>query len=177
MLRVPTLLESAREGLMTGFERMASVRGLRKRARLVRRHGQPGATDPWSPLRKAMLIGEIVLAYAHSRRLMRGRGLPATLRDLRGRTEGGKQTEEGIVTAVRLGRATGRTLGALPADSRCLMQSLVVSRLLDRRGIASTLVIGVQEPGEHFGAHAWVEVAGQPVLESGGGAFGRLVEL
>ena len=69
-----------------------------------------------------------------------------------------------------------RTLTALPADSRCLMSSLVLTRLLARRGIDSELVIAV-EPGEQFGAHAWVEHDGSPLLSPGVGAFEELVTL
>jgi hypothetical protein len=46
------------------------------------------------------------------------------------------------------------------------MRSLVLTALLSRRGIASTLVIGVR-PGGEFGAHAWVEHEGAPLLPSG----------
>jgi hypothetical protein len=56
------------------------------------------------------------------------------------------------------------------------MQSLTLSALLARRGYASKLVIGVQA-GEAFGAHAWVELDGRPLLPPGGEAFQRLVEL
>ncbi len=69
-----------------------------------------------------------------------------------------------------------RTLSALPADSRCLMSSLVLTRMLARRGIDSNLVIAV-EPGERFGAHAWVEYDGAALLHPGDGAFEQLVTL
>jgi hypothetical protein len=50
-----------------------------------------------------------------------------------------------------------------------------LTRVLGRRGIASTLVIGVGvEPA--FGAHAWVESGGLPLLEPLDDA-NRLVEL
>jgi hypothetical protein len=69
------------------------------------------------------------------------------------------------------------TLDRLPADARCLAQSLVLTRLLAARGIASTFVIGIAEPGEAFGAHAWVERDGVALLPVGGSAERRLVEL
>lgn len=127
-------------------------------------------------MRKAALALEIVLAYVQARWLLHRRDVKATLAALRPRTEGGAQDVEAIPAGLRLGHATARTLSALPADSRCLMRSLVLSRLLDRRGIPSALVIGVR-PGDTFGAHAWVEIAGRPVLPSGDDAFPRLVEL
>jgi hypothetical protein len=55
------------------------------------------------------------------------------------------------------------------------MQAMVLTSLLARRGIDNSLVIGVR-PGDHFGAHAWVEVDGKPVLPRGD-EFPRLVEL
>ena len=76
----------------------------------------------------------------------------------------------------RLGRVVGRTLEKLPADSRCLVRSLVLSRLLARRGIPATFVIGVRlEPD--FEAHAWVESGGIALLPPGDMAGGRLLEL
>ena len=64
------------------------------------------------------------------------------------------------VTAARLGYAVARTLRTLPTDSRCLVQALVLYRLLSERGIHSTLVIGARSQPE-FAAHAWVEHAGR----------------
>ncbi len=69
--------------------------------------------------------------------------------------------------AYRVGRRLSdpvrRTLDPLPWDSRCLMRSLVLLRMLARRGVVSQLVIGVR-PGEQFEAHAWVEHDGHPLL-------------
>lgn len=76
----------------------------------------------------------------------------------------------------RLGHVVGRTLSKLPADSRCLVRSLVLSRLLARRGIPATFVIGVKLEPE-FEAHAWVESGGTPLLPPGEMAGGRLLEL
>jgi len=75
-----------------------------------------------------------------------------------------------------LSRAVTRTLALLPGDTRCLMQALVLTGLLARRGIPAKLVIGARTTPRFF-AHAWVEHAGQPVLAAGGGLFTTLVEL
>jgi hypothetical protein len=64
----------------------------------------------------------------------------------------------------------------VPGDTRCLARSLVLTRLLARRGIPAKLVIGARG-GPDFLAHAWVEHSGEPVLSPGDGSFGRLVEL
>jgi hypothetical protein len=121
--------------------------------------------------RKLALAAEIAAAYAQTRWLLRRNDLPRALARLRA-TSGrpGRESDE------RLARAVGRTLRALPADSRCLTQSLVLTRLLARRGRPSTLVIGVSPAGT-FTAHAWVERDGVALLPTGDDAFGRLVEL
>ncbi len=64
----------------------------------------------------------------------------------------------------------------MPGDTRCLVRSLVLTRLLARRGIPAKLVIGARAAPD-FLAHAWVEYDGDPVLSPGDGSFGRLVEL
>lgn len=76
----------------------------------------------------------------------------------------------------RLAWAVERLLGSLPADSRCLVQSLVLLGLLSHRAVPAVVVIGVR-PGSDFAAHAWVELDGCPVLATGGTDFARLVEL
>ena len=63
----------------------------------------------------------------------------------------------------RLGQPVRRTLDPLPWDSRCLMRSLVLLRMLARRGVVCRLVIGVR-PGETLEAHAWIEHDGHPLL-------------
>src|SRR5205085_8891121 len=78
--------------------------------------------------------------------------------------------------ARQLGRAVARTLSLIPGDTRCMSRSLVLTRLLARRGIPAKLVIGARAAPD-FLAHAWVECDGQPVLSPGDGSFGRLVEL
>ena len=78
--------------------------------------------------------------------------------------------------ARRLAWVVSRTLRLMPGDTRCLARSLVLTRLLARRGIPAKLVIGARA-APNFLAHAWVEYDGQPVLSPGDGSFARLVEL
>jgi Transglutaminase-like superfamily len=80
-----------------------------------------------------------------------------------------------VSTAVRLGRAVQRTLGSLPFDSRCLVRSLVLRRILARRGAESTVVLAARSRPK-FEAHAWVEYDDVPVLPTGEG-FHRLTEI
>jgi transglutaminase-like putative cysteine protease len=82
----------------------------------------------------------------------------------------------GASDAARLGHAVTRTLTALPFDDRCLSQALVLVAMLARRGTPSTLVIGARA-GAEFGAHAWVEVDGLPVLLADEADYPRLAEL
>ena len=88
----------------------------------------------------------------------------------------GQLEPQQLLEGARLGSVVGRVLGPLPVESRCLMRSLVLTQLLARRDIPSRLVIGVR-PGAAFGAHAWVELDGTPVLPPGGDEFSRLVDL
>lgn len=49
-----------------------------------------------------------------------------------------------------------------PGPATCLREALVLSRLLSRRGIATTFRIGVaRDPGTRLAAHAWLERDGQ----------------
>jgi hypothetical protein len=135
------------------------------------------ATSRLSPGAKARMAAEVMATYAQVRKLMRRSDLKTALAQLRS-TEPTMvvEDEERVVAAQRLSRAVMRTLPKLPVNSSCLMQSLTLSGLLARRGIDGTLVIGVQ-PGEEFGAHAWVELDGRALLEPGGDRFARLVDL
>lgn len=122
---------------------------------------------------KLALATEIVVTYAHVRWLLWRQDLPRTLERVRAVESTDATTR---ATDERLARAVHRTLGRLPADSRCLMQSLVLTRLLARRGRQSTLVIGVSPKGV-FSAHAWVERDGVALLPAHEREYGRLAEL
>lgn len=130
--------------------------------------------EPLALRRKLALAGEIVAAYLRTRRLLREHDLPSVLRELRSTPPA--RSPIAAVSDERLARAVRRTLLALPSDSRCLMQSLVLTRLLARRGRAATLVIGVSPAGT-FTAHAWVERGGTPLLPPHEDEFSRLAEL
>lgn len=130
---------------------------------------------------KLVLAAEILAAYVRVRWLMRRRdvrSIVATVRVAPPRRPVEVETEslEDRLLAVRLGGAVRRTLSVLPTDSRCLVQALVLSRLLSARAIPSTLVIGVR-PEPEFDAHAWVEHEGLPVLPHQGFDELRLVEM
>jgi hypothetical protein len=126
-----------------------------------------------SPAVKGRLALEILGAYVDVRRSLRRADFQSVVESIRN-ANGATGTE--AVDPRRLGRAVTRTLRLLPTDSRCLMQSLVLTELLARRGIRSTLVIGVAS-GPEFAAHAWVESSGRPLLPSREPLYQRLVEL
>jgi hypothetical protein len=127
---------------------------------------------------KARLATEILAAYVATRWYLRQATLPGVVTRLRQVTSSGLDLPLRGDQAPRLGRAVSRTLGRLPADSRCLVRSLVLVRLLARRGVSSELVIAAcPEASEGFAAHAWVEVGGRPVLPPAGPPYGRLLTL
>lgn len=130
----------------------------------------PDSAEPLARTAKAVLAIEILATYVRARWLLLRGDLPAALRRLRG---GGRAAEAVTYdfTAVRLSHAVTRILSALPMDAKCLVRSLVLTAVLARRGIASTLVIGVR-PGDGFAAHAWVEADGRALLPDEG--FARL---
>jgi Transglutaminase-like superfamily len=137
------------------------------------------AYRPYSPAGRAMIGGEVLLTYARVRWLLWRRDLPSVVAAIDAEDPATPPQVEGVAAiklGARLARVTTRCLSSLPTDSRCLGQSLVLMALLARRGIASALVIGVK-PGSDFGAHAWVEREGMPLLPSGGDTYSRLLAL
>jgi hypothetical protein len=131
--------------------------------------------------RKAALACEVLGDYVRMRILMRRGTLEETVSRLREPVQRAASPSVGhgenlTVTGIRLGRVVVQTLAPLPTDSRCLMRSLVLLRMMARRGATCRLVIGVS-PEPEFKAHAWLERAGQPLFATGGDAYARLLEL
>jgi hypothetical protein len=116
------------------------------------------------PLRlRVRVAAEIVFSYGLVRwRLVRG-DVREVVAALRGDARDLYDAEDARRLGLRLGQPVRRTLDPLPWDSRCLMRSLVLLRMLARRGVVCRLVIGVR-PGEKLGAHAWIEHDGTPLL-------------
>jgi hypothetical protein len=130
------------------------------------------------PGERRRLAREIVASYLLVRHALRRQPIAVVLARLRDSETIAAEPpgEPDLIASRRLGAAVGRLLALLPGDTRCLVRSLVLVRLLARRGIPAKLIIGTRSTPE-FLAHAWVEVAGEPVIPSGDGSFGRLVEL
>jgi hypothetical protein len=128
------------------------------------------------PLARARLFAEILRTYVTVRRLLRHRTLPETVAVLRCGTTVAPSSAASLALGRHLAWATVRTITLLPTDSRCLMRSLVLTRVMARRGMSSELVLSAA-PGPDFEAHAWVEHAGEPLLVPGGGEHQPLVRL
>lgn len=119
------------------------------------------------------LTAEILNSYVLVRWWLLRSDLPSTLAAVR--RPAPVASELPLSSLIRLGRGVQRALEILPLDSRCLIRSLVLTRILARRGVASTVVLAAKRhPG--FAAHAWVEHAGVALLPSGSG-FQRLTEM
>jgi hypothetical protein len=123
---------------------------------------------------KVALTVEIVLSYVRVRWLMRRGDLRATVAAVRRTSTAASSRAPEFPN--RLGGIVQARLRLLPGDTRCLARSLVLLRMLAGRGLSGTLVIGVRiEPD--FGAHAWVELDGRPLLDPIDAAGSRLIEL
>ena len=131
-----------------------------------------------SALERARLIAEIVATYCSARWWLSSATFPeavAAARDVPGPERPPEGEIELRSAGLRLGRAVERTLRALPVDSRCLVTALVLTRMLARRGIGTTFVLGVRTT-PRFAAHAWVEHNGVALLSTTSD-FQRLTEL
>jgi Transglutaminase-like superfamily len=130
---------------------------------------------------KLSLAAEIVLVYARVRWVIRRYELPRAVTILRTQPQWRSRRlalSDGRAGGFRLSAAVIRTLELLPVDSRCLMRSLVLLRLMARRRVDSELVIAVKPTGGlGLDAHAWVEIDGLPFLVPGGPEWGRLITL
>jgi Transglutaminase-like superfamily len=142
----------------------------------------PLTLDRLAPGKQVRLAAEVLRAYARVRWVMRNDDAERAVTRLRLETHGLVQTPElesdvdrQVLSAWRLAQASGRVLKHLPSDSRCLFHSLTVMCMLERRGISQTLVIAVQP--RPFGAHAWLEVDGRPILPEADHGYERLLEL
>jgi hypothetical protein len=128
---------------------------------------------------KGLLATEILVTYLVTRWSLRRAPLPSVVARIR-QVEGARfRGPLGGGHGARLGRAIGRTLSPLPVDSRCLVRSLVLLRMLERRGESADLIIAAR-PGEataRFEAHAWVEVGGRAMLPPAASPYRRLVTL
>lgn len=120
--------------------------------------GDSGVTTGGSS--RLRLGAEIVWTALRVRRLVRRNDLPAAVASCRG-DERQAVSEPSHGEVVRVGRAVRQILGVLPGDSSPLVSSLVVIAVLARRGIDTSLVIGVRDDAS-LPPQAWVEVGEGP---------------
>lgn len=116
---------------------------------------------------KLWLAAEIIAVYGRVRWSLWRASVPGVITALRapGRPFGAWLLTDAAHDGHRLGAAVVKTLSPMPSASRCLMRSLVLLRLLTRRGIHGSVVIAVAPSEETpLDAHAWVEVDGRPLL-------------
>lgn len=143
----------------------------RRRASGEPRSGRRGQRE------RVRLIAEVVAAYIQARRELRRAPIETVVARLRSQPSPERSSGSNPLQDARdLGWIVTRTLALVPGDTRCLARSLVLTKLLARRGIPAKLVIGARTTPEFF-AHAWVEQEGVAVLAPGDATFGRLVEL
>jgi hypothetical protein len=142
----------------------------------------PVNLDKLAAGQRLRLSTEVLRTYARVRWVMRDDDAERAVRRLRSDAGGSVRPPESeqeqslqLLAAWRLAHATSKVLERLPSDSRCLFRSLTLMCLLERRGIAQTLVVAVRP--RPFGAHAWVEVGGQAMLPEADPGYERLLEL
>jgi hypothetical protein len=127
-------------------------------------------------LARAALVAEVLATYVLVRWHVRRQDLPTAVAALRARPRRRLPRALADRDERRLAAGAERVVAKLPGDSRCLMRSLVVLTMLARRGIDSRLVLAAR-PEPTFGAHAWIERAGEPLLPTRGFADARLTDL
>jgi hypothetical protein len=130
-------------------------------------------SDARAHLARAALVAEVLVTYALVRWHVRRQDLPTAVAALRARPRRRVLVDR---DERRLAAGAERVVAKLPGDSRCLMRSLVVLTMLARRGIDSRLVLAAR-PEPTFGAHAWIERGGEPLLPTRGFADARLTDL
>lgn len=112
------------------------------------------------------VLVEVLCTYCAARWWLLRLPFPAAVSAARSVRRAGGRPITGIearTAGLRLGRVVERSLRALPLDARCLIKALVLTRILERRGIACSFVVGVRAQPE-FAAHAWVEHDGIALL-------------
>jgi len=79
------------------------------------------------------------------------------------------RTDRGGPETIDVGRAA-RLVDAVAAcypNITCLKKSLILLRLLRKRGIPAELRLGVRKVDDDFRSHAWIECAGRTLLDGG----------
>ena len=92
---------------------------------------------------------------------------PKTLIAHLGRTRLDDGWRPAAIDASRAARLVDRLSGFYPAKATCLKKSLILFRILRKRGLPAKLRIGVRKVDGQFNAHAWIECQGRVLLGGG----------
>ena len=76
------------------------------------------------------------------------------------------KSQNSLKTAQSVARMVSVAANNGPYRANCLKRSLATWWLLQRRGIAAELNIGVNKDEAEFNAHAWVEYMGNTLVEA-----------
>lgn len=117
------------------------------------------ATKPLGLVEKARLALRVWRSFLRVRWLLRRKPLPALVLEL---GEGGPSQRPSQPPA-RLSRAVDRGLRIGSRRPTCLVNALVLYRLLREQGDPAELVIGLPPEPTDQSAHAWVELGGVDV--------------
>lgn len=82
------------------------------------------------------------------------------------RSADGNQDAGALKRARTMARAIDRASQLYPAHAECLHRAAALQLWLRRSGVPSNFRIGVRKDGDDLRAHAWVEVAGAPLIDS-----------
>ena len=135
-----------------------------------------------TPFETVAMAVEVLREYVRVRWLLRRSDFRTVVSELRKtpRSPAAEILEPGSRKAEHIGYRLGvfvwKTLRVLPTDSRCLMQSLVLTAVMTRRGLDGQLIIGVRNDDE-FQAHAWIEHRGVALLPHEEFSDNRLLEV
>lgn len=84
-------------------------------------------------------------------------------------------SEEDYQYARLVGRQVGRSANKTPWESKCLVRALTAQKLLKKKGIESTMYLGVKTEEGKMVAHAWLRV-GKLYVTGGNGEGYAMVD-
>lgn len=109
----------------------------------------------------SMLYSVLLLMWVKI--LLRYRGFATAVRAIKQRSARTFAVRDDVDLASRIANRVAKAAAFYPGRALCLEQSLALLFLLRRRGIDAQLRFGVRP--HRFIAHAWIEVAGEPLNE------------
>jgi hypothetical protein len=84
-------------------------------------------------------------------------------------TPSGAESSDRLMMAREVAGAVNRASRQVPWAAKCLVQALAGKKMLQRRGVASTLYLGLAKGADQdLQAHAWLRCGDQIILGGGG---------